>query len=66
MAVYTKFTEENIKLILKDYSIGKLNKFEGIEQGIENSNYFLLVDNKKYILTIYEKRVKEIDLPFFC
>tara|TARA_A100001011_G_scaffold398339_1_gene502400 strand:- start:1153 stop:2121 length:969 start_codon:yes stop_codon:yes gene_type:complete len=66
MAVYTKFTEENIKLILKDYSIGKLNKFEGIEQGIENSNYFLLVDNKKYILTIYEKRVKEIDLPFFA
>ena len=62
MAVYTKFSENNIKEILDDYSIGSLNKFEGIQKGIENTNYFLLVDNKKYILTIYEKRVKEKDL----
>jgi homoserine kinase type II len=65
MAVYTKFTEENIKSILLKYSIGSLKKFEGIQEGIENTNYFLLVDDKKYILTIYEKRVKEEDLPFF-
>ena len=65
MAVYTKFSENDIKEILDDYSIGSLNKFEGIQKGIENTNYFLLVDNKKYILTIYEKRVKEKDLPFF-
>jgi len=65
MAVYTKFSENNIKEILDDYSIGSLNKFEGIQKGIENTNYFLLVDNKKYILTLYEKRVKEKDLPFF-
>ena len=65
MAVYTKFTEENIKSILSRYSIGTLNNFKGIEEGIENTNYFLLIDNKKYILTIYEKRVKEEDLPFF-
>ena len=65
MAVYTKFTEEDIKSILSNYSIGNLNGFEGIQEGIENTNYFLLVDNKKYILTIYEKRVKEADLPFF-
>ena len=65
MAVYTKFTEEKIRLILSNYSIGKLNNFKGIEEGIENTNYFLLIDKKKYILTIYEKRVKEEDLPFF-
>ncbi|MDA9623838.1 homoserine kinase [Pelagibacteraceae bacterium] len=65
MAVYTKFNENDIKEILDNYSIGNLNKFEGIQKGIENTNYFLLVDNKKYILTIYEKRVKEKDLPFF-
>ena len=51
--------------ILSNYSIGQLKEFKGIEEGIENTNYFLLVDNKKYILTIYEKRVKEKDLPFF-
>ena len=65
MAVYTKFTEENIKSILSNYSIGSLDNFEGIQEGIENTNYFLLVEDKKYILTIYEKRVKEEDLPFF-
>ena len=65
MAVYTKFTKENIRSILLNYSIGNLNGFEGIQEGIENTNYFLLVDNKKYILTIYEKRVNEKDLPFF-
>ena len=65
MAVYTKFTKKNIEEILSNYSIGKLNSFEGIQEGIENTNYFLRVDNKKYILTIYEKRVKPVDLPFF-
>jgi len=65
MAVYTKFTEQNIKSILSNYSIGNLESFKGIEEGIENTNYFLLVDEKKYILTVYEKRVKEEDLPFF-
>ena len=65
MAVYTKCTKKNIEEILSNYSIGKLNSFEGIQEGIENTNYFLLVNNKKYILTIYEKRVKSADLPFF-
>ena len=65
MAVYTKLNKENIEGILANYSIGRLEEFRGIEDGIENTNYFLLVDNKKYILTIYEKRVKEKDLPFF-
>ena len=57
MAVYTKLSKENIEKILANYSIGRLKEFKGIQDGIENTNYFLLVDNKKYILTIYEKRV---------
>ena len=65
MAIYTKFSEEDIKSILSNYSIGELEKFEGIQEGIENTNYLLIIDKKKYILTIYEKRVKEEDLPFF-
>jgi homoserine kinase type II len=53
MAVYTKLNKENIEEILANYAIGHLEEFKGIEDGIENTNYFLLVDNKKYILTIY-------------
>ena len=65
MAVYTKLNKEDIEKILSNYSLGRLEEFRGIEDGIENTNYFLLVDKKKYILTIYEKRVKKKDLPFF-
>ena len=65
MAVYTKLDRNKIERILSNYNLGKLDKFEGIEEGIENTNYFLSVENKKFILTIYEKRVKSEDLPFF-
>ena len=66
MAVYTKLEEKDISEILEDYSIGKLEKFDPIEEGVENTNYKILVNKKKYILTIYEKRVDKKDLPFFC
>ena len=66
MAVYTKFSQENIESILSNYSIGNLDNYSGIQEGIENTNYALLVDKKKYILTVYEKRVREKDLPFFA
>ena len=65
MAVYTKLDHSNIEKILSNYSIGNLDKFEGIEEGIENSNFLIQINKKKYILTVYEKRVKENDLPFF-
>ena len=65
MAVYTKLDHSNIEKILSNYSIGNLDKYEGIEEGIENSNFLIQINKKKYILTDYEKRVKENDLPFF-
>ena len=65
MAVYTKLTEEDILSIISNYLIGDLIQFKGIEEGIENTNYFLSVNKKKLILTVYEKRVKSEDLPFF-
>ena len=52
MAVYTKLKEEDINNILSNYSIGKLKSFKGIQEGIENTNYYILVEEKKYILTI--------------
>jgi len=65
MAIYTKLNQDKIKEILSNYNLGKLESYKGIEQGIENTNYFLSVNKKKFILTIYEKRVKSEDLPFF-
>ena len=65
MAVYTKLNQGAVENILSNYNLGKLDVFKGIEEGIENTNYFLSVNKKKFILTIYEKRVKSKDLPFF-
>jgi len=65
MAVYTKLNQNKIEEILSNYRLGNLDSFKGIEEGIENTNYFLSVNKKKFILTIYEKRVKSADLPFF-
>ena len=65
MAVYTKLNQNDIEDILSNYTLGKLESFEGIKEGIENTNYFLLINKKKFILTVYEKRVKPKDLPFF-
>ena len=65
MAIYTKLDQEKINIILSNYKLGALKKFEGIKEGIENTNYFIETEEGKFILTIYEKRVNKEDLPFF-
>ncbi len=65
MAVYTKIDKKQIILLAKKYKLDESIKFQGIKNGIENTNYLLKTKNKKYILTIFEKRVKKKDLPFF-
>ena len=65
MAVYTKINNRQIKFIEKKYNIGKIENYSGIKKRIENTNFLLKTKKKKYILTIYEKRVQKKDLPFF-
>lgn len=65
MAVYTDIKKNELVQYLKQYELGKLESYEGIESGVENSNYRVKTDKGKFILTLYEKRVKENDLPFF-
>ncbi len=65
MAVYTKITHQQIVSHLSNYSIGELVSFAEIVEGIDNSNFILETKIGKYILTIFEKRINEKDLPFF-
>ena len=65
MAIYTKVSSKDILLIEKNYNIGKIISFKGIKKGIENTNYLLKTKDKKFILTLFEKRVQKKDLPFF-
>ena len=65
MAVYTKINKKDISYINKKFEIDKIISFKGIKQGIENTNYLLRSKNKKFILTIFEKRVSKKEIPFF-
>ncbi|PPR79257.1 MAG: Homoserine kinase [Alphaproteobacteria bacterium MarineAlpha2_Bin1] len=65
MAVYTKITHNELINFLKLYEVGELISWNGITEGIENTNYFIETKSQKFILTIYEKRVTKKDLPFF-
>jgi homoserine kinase type II len=65
MAVYTKINKKDILYINKKFNDERFLSFKGIKQGIENTNYLLKSKNKKYILTIFEKRVSKKEIPFF-
>lgn len=65
MAVYTDVPYEDLAAFIASYDIGNLLTFHGISEGVENSNYLLQTESGTYILTLYEKRVKAEDLPFF-
>ncbi len=65
MAIYTKISSKDILSIEKNYNLGKIVSFKGIKKGIENTNYLLKTKDKKFILTLFERRVQKKDLPFF-
>ena len=65
MAVYTKISSKDINLINSKFDIDKIKSFQGIKKGIENTNYLLKTKKEKFILTIFEKRVSNKEIPFF-
>ncbi len=65
MAVYTDVPDDELAAFIGQYAIGGLVSCKGIAEGVENSNYLLQTDAGRFILTLYEKRVNEADLPFF-
>ncbi|MDB5650380.1 MAG: thrB [Hyphomicrobiales bacterium] len=65
MAVYTEVTDEDLAQFMSAYDLGQVLSLKGIAEGVENSNYLLRTQGGTFILTLYEKRVNEADLPFF-
>ncbi len=65
MAVYTDVSFDELEGFLSDYDVGAPQSFKGIAEGVENSNFYLQTSRGAFILTLYEKRVQESDLPFF-
>jgi homoserine kinase type II len=65
MAVYTDVSDEELEDFIASYAVGALTSFKGIAEGVENSNYLVHTESGRYILTLYEKRVRREDLPYF-
>ncbi len=65
MAVYTRISEQELTDYLAQFDCGTLLSFEGITEGVENTNYIVTTTAGKYILTLFEKRAESEDLPFF-
>ena len=65
MAVYTEVSNDDLERFVAEYDIGEVTSIKGIAEGVENSNYLMQTQTDRFILTIYEKRVKPKDLPFF-
>ena len=65
MAVYTDVSTDDLARYLARYDIGDLLSYKGIAEGVENSNFLVHTTKGYFILTLYEKRVAEKDLPFF-
>jgi homoserine kinase type II len=65
MAVYTDITDQELADLLADYDLGAAISFKGVAEGVENSNFLLETETGRYFLTVYERRVRPQDLPFF-
>ena len=68
MASFTTFSEESLKRYLVMFGKGDLNSWSPITGGIENSNYFVTLNQEsgiaEYVLTIIEGLDFD-DVPFF-
>jgi homoserine kinase type II len=65
VAVYTDISDAELEAFLARYDVGAPLSFKGIAEGVENSNFLLETDRARFVLTIYERRVRADDLPFF-
>ncbi|MFW5432049.1 MAG: homoserine kinase [Methylophilaceae bacterium] len=64
MSVFTTLTLQEVQMLLQDFSIGKITELKGIAAGITNTNYFVITDQARYVLTIFESNRME-ELPYF-
>jgi homoserine kinase type II len=65
MAVYTDIDNAELEAFMAGFDLGAPLAFKGIAEGVSNSNFLLETERGRFILTVYEQRTNEQDLPFF-
>ena len=64
MSVFTPVSHSELHRFLERYPLGPLIGFQGIGEGVENSNFFVDTEDGRWVLTLFE-RLNYDDLPFF-
>lgn len=64
MAVYTEVPPDEAAALLRRLNLGELSALQGIQGGIENTNYFATTDRGEWVLTVFERLSFE-QLPFY-
>ncbi|GAB4258670.1 MAG: homoserine kinase [Methylomicrobium sp.] len=59
MSVYTLVTLSQLRAFFDDYDLGRIDTFEGIADGIANSNYAVRTTQGDFILTLFESQSVE-------
>lgn len=64
MSVFTTLNLDEVNTWLDQFSLGKFQDLKGIAAGITNTNYFVITEQGRYVLTIFEKNDFD-ELPYF-
>ena len=64
MSVYTQITRPQLNQFFSTYALGEVINFEGIQDGINNTNYFVETTQGDFVLTLFETLTTD-ELPHF-
>ena len=64
MSVYTEVNSSQLKQFFSYYTLGEVISFEGIEDGINNTNYFVDTTQGRFVLTLFET-LSIGEIPYF-
>ena len=68
MAVFTEVPQEEARAFVRTLNLGEVAELRGIQSGIENTNYFVTVQDvlgtREFVLTLFERLTFE-QLPFY-
>ncbi|MGQ0586862.1 MAG: homoserine kinase [Gammaproteobacteria bacterium] len=64
MSVFTKVSYAELREFLRRYAVSEAIGFQGIGEGVENTNYYVDTADGRFVLTLFE-RLDPADLPFF-
>ena len=64
MSVFTPVNAQELQEFLSQYAVGQLVSCQGIEAGVENSNFFVNTTQGRFVLTIFEQH-SPAELEYF-